>query len=267
MPLYSDLETLVDNTSTTLDELEALVALLKSQGFINFLAPSSTVSEAGSTHSVQVVLSLLSGTLLNPIIVPINVVGGTASSPGDYTLPANSVTFPVGSGNGATQTIQISISNDVVVENNETIVLQFGTISGLGTLGTLTQHTVTISETLALCDDTNSFEYGTVVSVDVNPVAGTTTYVVNSGVVTGIHTMRWGFYATSAPTGCRIVNYGISPNWENDVYFRVVGEPGSTHHGPTGIGAVNLGENGECFNLFQQNAPFAFQATIVFKHC
>ena len=267
MGILSDLETLISDANDTLVDLNGLIGQLQAQGFVNFAASSSIVGEAGSTHSIQVVLSMLGGTLLNPIVVPINVAGGTASSPGDYVLQTTSVTFPVGSANGAAQAVNILINGDTVLEDNETIVLQLGTISGPGTPGAITQHTVTITETIALCEDTDNFEYGSVVSSNVDPVAGTTTYVVDSGIVGGVHTIRWGFLANSAPSGCRIVSYGISPNWGDDLYFRVEGEAGGTYHGPTSIGAVNLGESGECFNMFQQNTPVAFQATIVFKHC
>jgi hypothetical protein len=125
-----------------------------------FATNSSSVSETGSTHSVQVVLSLASGTLQKAVTVPILVSpSSTADSPGDYTLQTPSVTFPIGSTDGAIQTVNISINNDAFAETNQTIVLQLGTVTWPGTAGAITQHTVTITD-----DDTWCYEFDFTVS-------------------------------------------------------------------------------------------------------
>jgi uncharacterized membrane protein len=85
--------------------------------------------------------------------------------------------------------------------------------------------------------------------------------------VSGTNAVRWGFLATSAPIGCIISVYGASPSSDTNIYFRLEGEGDGTYHGPTGIGAVPIGDGGSCFNMFQQNEDFPFVATFVFKHC
>lgn len=86
---------------------------------VYFDAATSNGSEA--TTSVNVGLSISEVDAVNPTTVDYTVTGGTATSGGvDFTLASGTVTFPA---TVTTGTINITINNETLFENNETIVI------------------------------------------------------------------------------------------------------------------------------------------------
>ncbi|MHC4499571.1 MAG: DUF2341 domain-containing protein, partial [Planctomycetota bacterium] len=103
------------HTATITDDDNATVAFQA--------ATSTTADESAGNHAVAVVLSVPSGTTPSPITVDVtDAGGGTATSGTDYTAVGTAtLTFPVGSSNGATQTFNLGILSDAFVEGIETV--------------------------------------------------------------------------------------------------------------------------------------------------
>ncbi|RYD72586.1 MAG: hypothetical protein EOP84_22920, partial [Verrucomicrobiaceae bacterium] len=97
---------------------------------VGFAATSSPTGEAAGTHGVNVTL-LIAGTgegplqLAKPVTVSIsNPAGGTAVAGGvDYSFTSQVLTFAANSTDGAVQTANLAIVNDLVVEASETVLL------------------------------------------------------------------------------------------------------------------------------------------------
>ncbi|MBL3658255.1 beta strand repeat-containing protein [Fulvivirga sediminis] len=110
----------------------------KEAALIAFNTSNSEGSEATSTPSVTVDLSIASA---NTISVDYAVSSGTATGSGtDYTLASGTLNIPAGSTSG---TIDISIVNDNLVEDNETIIITLTNPTN-ATLGGIVEHTYTI---------------------------------------------------------------------------------------------------------------------------
>ncbi|MBI4576206.1 MAG: Ig-like domain-containing protein, partial [Planctomycetes bacterium] len=110
-------------------------------------ATSATAGEAAANHAVTVTLTTTGGaTLGSAFTVSAASTGGTATAGTDYTAVATTVTFPAGSGNGATQAVNIPVLADLVFEGAETVVLTISSPSALGLLGATTTHTATITD-------------------------------------------------------------------------------------------------------------------------
>lgn len=72
---------------------------------------------------------------------------GSAVPPSDYTaFAAQTVTFPVGSADGALLAVNVNIVDDVALETAETVVLGLSQPSAKCTLGANTAHTLTIQD-------------------------------------------------------------------------------------------------------------------------
>jgi hydroxyethylthiazole kinase-like sugar kinase family protein len=128
------------HTATIIDDDFAKVAFQA--------ATSATADEdAAGNHAVTVLLSVPSGTTPSAITVDVtDVGGGTATSGTDYSpVGTATLTFPVGSSNGATQTFNLGILSDAFAEGIETVNLQMGNVTGTGAvLGSQTTHTVSL---------------------------------------------------------------------------------------------------------------------------
>ncbi|PIQ49168.1 MAG: hypothetical protein COW03_06415 [Cytophagales bacterium CG12_big_fil_rev_8_21_14_0_65_40_12] len=86
---------------------------------VYFDAASSSGSEA--TTSVNIGLSISEVDAVNPTTVDYTVTGGTATGTGtDFTLASGTVTFPATVTAG---TINVTINNETLFENNETIII------------------------------------------------------------------------------------------------------------------------------------------------
>ncbi|MBL8828063.1 MAG: cadherin-like domain-containing protein, partial [Planctomycetaceae bacterium] len=104
---------------------------------LSFLVASQ--STAGETGSVQVIVVASSPLEVN-LTVPA-VIGGSAASPGDYTLSGTSFFFPIGSTSAA---ITLTVAADQLDEANETVTFGLNVPAGFGGVGSPTTHTVTI---------------------------------------------------------------------------------------------------------------------------
>jgi hypothetical protein len=115
---------------------------------ISFVSSTSSVSEDGTSIDVCVAITNPDG--INATTVEVALDGGsTAANPGDYTpataLPST-LTFPAGS--STNQCLTINLTDDGVTEVNETVVLNLQNQAGgdNATLGSTTQHTLTITD-------------------------------------------------------------------------------------------------------------------------
>ena len=123
---------------------------------VSFGSASYTVREAMGTRTAEIEV-----TLAHPsdqvVTVPINVVdAGTTAVAGDYSLAPTSVTFPANAtGADLTRAVTLTATDDTEVEDDETVLLGFGTLPAGVLAGTTAQTTVTI-----VSDDTNSAAMG-----------------------------------------------------------------------------------------------------------
>ncbi len=129
------------HTATITDDDQATVAFVA--------ATSATVDEGAGNHTMEVVLSVPSSTTLTDITVDVTDAGsGSASSGTDYSaVGVVTLTFPAGSVDGASQTFDLVVLDDLLVEGNETADLQLGNVTGIGgALGAQTTHSATITD-------------------------------------------------------------------------------------------------------------------------
>ena len=84
-----------------------------------------------------------------PITVDIVDAGiGTAASGDDYAaFGTQIVTFPAGSGDGTTMPVTLTVTNDLLLEGDETLTLRIDSITGPGaSIGSPSDHVVTITD-------------------------------------------------------------------------------------------------------------------------
>mgnify|MGYP003572259274 CR=1 FL=1 len=138
---------------------------------ISFANDDSLASEAAGTHSVAVTLSIAGGgTLASNVTIDVDdLLTGSASAGGsDYTFAdPTTVTFPAGSTDGTSQSITLTIIDDAILEEDETLNLQLTNLNdpnGQATIGTKADHQVVIADndTAAVTvDDVTVTEGGT----------------------------------------------------------------------------------------------------------
>ncbi len=136
---------------------------------IAFAAGSSaTANEAAGSFAVTVTLSIAGGLTQSAASVTVSdAATGTATSGTDYTAFAPVVvTFPAGTANGATQTVNVAVLADLLVEGDETVALALSAPSGAN-LGSQTSHAVTITE-----DDRATVAFSAATSATANEAAG-----------------------------------------------------------------------------------------------
>ena len=114
-----------------LDDIQIELAPL-----VEFTQASSSTPESASSNLPTL---RVNGTVLTPFTVTVNIVGGTASRPADYTTPGNSsvLTINVPAGNydgtsatGSLFTLPVTVVNDLIPEPNETIRFEIAPASG-----------------------------------------------------------------------------------------------------------------------------------------
>jgi hypothetical protein len=103
---------------------------------VSFTAATQTVSEG----TVATITAQLSEPSTQPVTVPFTV-GGTATTPADYTISASPLTIPAGS---TTATVTVTAATDGVAEPDESVIVTLGTPTN-ATLGATTVHTVNIA--------------------------------------------------------------------------------------------------------------------------
>lgn len=104
--------------------------------FVEFTQSSSSTPESASNNRPTL---RVNGTVLTAFTVTVNITGGTASRPGDYTTPGNlatvTVNVPAGNYDGTSATgslfpLPITVVNDATAEPSETIQFQIAPASG-----------------------------------------------------------------------------------------------------------------------------------------
>ncbi|MBX9258962.1 DUF4347 domain-containing protein [Desmonostoc muscorum CCALA 125] len=112
---------------------------------VNFGAATYNTTE-GSTATEVTITVTLDVTPDTDVTVPIVINNSsTASSGNDYTFSPNSLTFSAGAaGSNLTKTIILPIQPDDLPENTETLVLNFGTITG-AVAGAIAETTINIA--------------------------------------------------------------------------------------------------------------------------
>ncbi len=106
---------------------------------ISFSAANATVDESAGTVSYTVALS---GASVAPASVTVDASGGNASNGADYTFTSTLATITAGA---LSTTLMFTVSQDLIDEFDETIVLSLSGSSG-ATIGAPATHTVTISD-------------------------------------------------------------------------------------------------------------------------
>jgi len=104
---------------------------------VEFAVTNMSGSESNSLAQLQLVLSATSAV---PVSVDYSVVGGTASNGPDYSLEAGTAIVPAGS---LSTYINIPITNDVMIEDDETIIVGISNAT-VAVLGSTTQCVYTI---------------------------------------------------------------------------------------------------------------------------
>ena len=166
------LGTSTNHTATITDDESATVA---------FQAASSSLTEATTTHSVVVTLTA-TGTLQDALTVDVRDLGtGAALTGTDFTYFGSpvTVTFAVGSANGATQLVPIQILEDTLIEDTETIDLRLENASSPVSLGATTNHP------LSILDDEAATVTFTLDNSSLGEAAGPHTIVIQLGGTPG----------------------------------------------------------------------------------
>jgi hypothetical protein len=113
---------------------------------ISFTAASSSRAENNGPAPVVVAITTPGGLPTTaPATVQFATANGTATAPSDFTAASGTLTFPTGTASGATQTINVTLINDAVVEPPETFTVGLSNPTGAA-LGAVTTHTVTITD-------------------------------------------------------------------------------------------------------------------------
>jgi len=156
--------------ATTLTPATHEVSILdQNNATVRFSAATSTLSEATSSIDVSVQLVAPSGSLEQPVAVEVrDTLAGTAASGLDYLLPeVNTLIFPVGSSNGATQMLSIGINEDTLVEGTQTIELLINGTTGPAAIAPESQHVISILDNEAA---QISFELASSSTPEANPI-------------------------------------------------------------------------------------------------
>jgi hypothetical protein len=109
-------------------------------GALQFSAASYSVNENGGTATITVTRT---GGADVPVTVAYATSNGTATAGSDYTATSGTLTFGVGETQKA---FTVPITNDTLVEGNETVNLTLSAPTGGATLGTQATATLTIQD-------------------------------------------------------------------------------------------------------------------------
>ena len=113
---------------------------------VGFTSPRTTLTEAGTSVVVDVVLSTASHLPLSgPVTVNYASANGTALAVADYAAVSGVLTFPLGTAHGTIQTISVPVFEDGVGEPTETMTLTLSAPTG-GALLAYKTHTVEIDD-------------------------------------------------------------------------------------------------------------------------
>ena len=132
--------------------------LASSPGALQFSTPSYSVAENGSSATITVTRT--AGNTGAVVVTAATTTGGTATAGNDYTHV--SVTFSWANGDTAPKTFAVPITNDTLIEPDETVKLALSSPTGGASLGLVKAATLTITS-----DDTPVLgAYGNTVATD-----------------------------------------------------------------------------------------------------
>lgn len=109
---------------------------------VSFTSSAQAVSEAAGSVTITVQQSVVTGA---DTTIPFTISGSSTATQGggdDYTVTASPVVINAGA---TTQTITVTINQDLIQEASETIIVDMGTPTN-ATPGAATSHTVTIND-------------------------------------------------------------------------------------------------------------------------
>ncbi|MGL1904459.1 MAG: hypothetical protein OCC49_20165, partial [Fibrobacterales bacterium] len=109
---------------------------------VNVTTVNQTMGEGGVTAALSFTMDATDGA---DVTVNFNVIGGTATGGGaDFTLPATSTVITNGTLVG---TATVTLIDDLLDENNETVIVQITSVTGgAGSVGPSDTHTITIND-------------------------------------------------------------------------------------------------------------------------
>lgn len=110
---------------------------------VSWTTESQSATESGGAMVLVAELSTVSG---RDVSVPYTMTGTATNSGTDYSITASPITIPAGT---TTVNITITIVNDTLDENNETVIVTMGSPTN-ATQGATTVHTATIEDNDAL---------------------------------------------------------------------------------------------------------------------
>jgi Calx-beta domain/FG-GAP-like repeat/Bacterial Ig domain/TLD len=162
------------------------IAITDNESATLAIASGSSVTESGSSQPVGVVTLTITGTgmgtyaLGSGISLTANVTdagGGTASSGTDYTaFGTQTVTFDAGAVSGATRSTTLTVTEDTIVETDETVILSLGDLGGSAVVKALGNTT-----------NVTTIQNNDKASLSVNDISvtesGTYTFTINSDKV------------------------------------------------------------------------------------
>ncbi|MCP4712250.1 MAG: T9SS type A sorting domain-containing protein [Planctomycetes bacterium] len=124
---------------------------------------SSVATENDIPHPIGLTLVMPDGGSLTEAVA-VQVIdngSGSATSGLDYqTFATQIATFPIGSTDGAVQTVTLNVLADNIVEMDETVYFYLGQVSGPAITGTPTSHVITIPS-----DDTANIGFQSILTV------------------------------------------------------------------------------------------------------
>jgi hypothetical protein len=149
---------------------------------VAFVAAESDGPESGGGSDVLVELTLPAGVLGVAVSVELrDGGGGTATSGSDYEAVApTTVTFPAGTGSGATRALTVGIRPDDLVEGGESVRLILTNPSASLELGAQLEHTVRIDD-----DDRATVAFATAAG-QVSESAGSVEVLVGLSLAAGV---------------------------------------------------------------------------------
>lgn len=170
-------------------------------GTIQLSASSYQVNENGGTVTIT---ATRTGGSNGAVGITCNTSNGTASAGADYTAVTNH-TLSWDNGDTAGKTFTVSITNDALVEGNETFTVTLSNPTGGATLGNQASAVVTIVDSLS--DSSLSLSQGwSLISLPLtppNPAIGTVLNGIsgNYSMVWAYASGQWTFYDPADPEG------------------------------------------------------------------
>ena len=136
-------------TDIAIDHIEVIGVSASTDTSVAFNSATSTISEDVTSIDICVAITNPDASSATTVEVALNGGNTTATNPGDYTPSSaftTTLTFPANS--STDQCITINLTNDGDSESNEVLVLDLQNAAGgnSATLGTTTQHTLTITD-------------------------------------------------------------------------------------------------------------------------